>query len=128
MSQKPRRILVVEDDDKQREMYARLLEHNDYQVEVAGTVAEALRKAALIRPDAILMDVMLPDGSGLAAVQTIKAEPQLQRVPVICMTAYHLYEDRALARGFDGFLEKPFDGATMVEAIETAITTAEHRL
>jgi len=116
-----RRILLVEDDPTQQAMYSSLLYYNGYEVETAGSTAEAMQKAATSVPDAILMDVLLPDGSGVAAAATIKSVQSLRHIPIICMTAYNVREQEVLSAGCARLLRKPFDGTLLVHAIENAV-------
>jgi two-component system cell cycle response regulator DivK len=104
-------ILVVDDDEKNRKLFRIALSRSSFRVIEApnGTSGVALAKADL--PHLILMDVRLPDISGLEATRRIKADPETRHIPVVAVTAYAMKEDeqRALQAGCVGYLTKPVD-------------------
>ncbi|MCA9732990.1 MAG: PAS domain S-box protein [Deferribacteres bacterium] len=104
-------ILLVDDDDSTREAMRFLLENAGYQVEFAGDGEKAITLAQRLRPDLILLDVMMPGMDGLQTTRVLKSQKQLQDIPVIALTARAMQEDRekALAAGCDDFLSKPFE-------------------
>ena len=104
-------ILIVEDNDANRELLEDLLGATGYSVVAFGSGEEALAWLAGHRPDLILMDINLPGQDGLALTRQIKARPDLAEVPVIAVTAYAMKGDgeRILAAGCDGYITKPID-------------------
>jgi two-component system, cell cycle response regulator DivK len=104
-----KRILVVEDNPLNRKLFTDLLEDRGYEVLQASTRAEAVRLGHEHHPDLILMDVRLPDGSGLEATRQLKRDDRTKEIPIIILTASPLDEDQAKAResGCDAFLSKP---------------------
>jgi two-component system response regulator MprA len=102
------RILVVDDDRAVRESLRRSLEFNGYDVELAGDGAEALEEIARTRPDAVLLDVMMPRVGGLEACRRLRAAGD--DVPVLVLTARDAIGDRVagLDAGADDYLTKPF--------------------
>lgn len=107
-----RRILVVDDDDLLREVAQAALELvGGWQVCAAQSGSEAHLMAAADRPDAILLDVMMPGVDGPATVAALRADPATRDIPVIFLTAKVPSEDMAEWRSLDlaGVIPKPFD-------------------
>jgi len=113
-----KKILVVEDEDLNRELLVQLLEE-EYEVVTAADGAEALRIAQQTKPDVILMDLSLPLVDGWEATRRIKAHGALSRIPVIALTAHAMKgdEERAYASGCDEYITKPFDEILMFDVI-----------
>ena len=105
-----RHILVVEDQEDNRQIMRDLLTANDYQMTEAENGEEALAAVAKDRPDLILMDIQLPVMDGCEATRRIKADPSLSSIPIIAVTSYALSEDeeKARAAGCNDFVPKPF--------------------
>jgi len=105
------RILVVEDNDKNLKLARDLLEWAGFVVEAATTGEDAVAVALTSTPDLILMDLQLPGIDGFEALTRLREHDETRRVPVVALTASAMAMDRerALAAGFDGFLEKPID-------------------
>ena len=112
-------ILVVDDFQDNREMYAEYLSFSGFRVAEAATGLEALDKAFELLPDLILMDLSLPGIDGWEATRRLKADPVLKTIPVIALTAYAMREDEARARaaGCDDYLSKPVDEAALFRKI-----------
>ncbi len=104
-------VLVVEDNDVNRELVEDLLCVAGYAVVACPTGEEAMAWLAANRPDLILMDINLPGQDGLALTRQIKAGPETSNIPVVALTAYAMDGDRAriLATGCDGYISKPID-------------------
>lgn len=110
-------VLVVEDDDDARFIYASCLKHARYHVVAAASAREALDAVQKKRPDAIVLDRRLPDRDGLdLARQWRTPSSSLLRVPIIVLTAFTTRPDveAALAAGCDAFLAKPCPGDVLV--------------
>ena len=105
-----RHILVVEDQEDNRQIMRDLLTANDYEMTEAENGEEALAAVAKDRPDLILMDIQLPVMDGCEATRRIKADPSLSSIPIIAVTSYALSEDeeKARAAGCIDFVPKPF--------------------
>lgn len=110
MSQRTR-ILLVEDNEMNRDMLTRRLERRGYEVLSALDGAQALAKAGGEAPELILMDMSLPVIDGWEATRRLKANPSTRAIPVIALTAHAMSGDRekALAAGCDDFDTKPID-------------------
>lgn len=105
---RPIRALVVDDEEALAELVALALRYEGWEVERAGDGAAAIRTAAAFRPDIIVLDVMMPRLTGLAAVSQLRA--QQPDVPVLFLTAKDAVEDRiaGLTAGGDDYVTKPF--------------------
>jgi two-component system, cell cycle response regulator DivK len=114
-----RKILLVEDNETIRGAFALLLEDSGYRVLQAGSGAEATRIAAEAMPDLILMDLGLPDVSGLEVTRSLKANAGTRDIPVVAITGRALETDQAacLAAGCADYLIKPIDTARLLRKV-----------
>jgi two-component system cell cycle response regulator DivK len=105
-----KRILVIEDQQDNRQILRDLLTSADFEVIEAEDGEAGLAAAAAHRPDLILMDIQLPGLDGYEATRRLKADAALQAIPVIVVTSYALSGDDAKARaaGCDAYFSKPF--------------------
>ncbi len=107
----PKKVLIIEDDPKNRKLCRDLLESTGYQTFEATDGAQGVEMSRSIRPDLILMDIMMPKMDGLEATRLIKADEATRHTPVIALTAYAMKGDkeRTLDAGCDGYVAKPVD-------------------
>jgi len=114
-----RHILVVEDQEDNRQIVRDLLTANDYEMTEAENGEEALVAVAKDRPDLILMDIQLPVMDGFEVTRRIKADPSLNSIPVIAVTSYALNgdEEKARAAGCNDFVPKPFSPRQLLAKI-----------
>jgi CheY-like chemotaxis protein len=114
------RILLVEDNELNRDMLSRRLERRGYETLIAVDGEEALEVAAEARPDLILMDMDLPVRDGWDATRVLKSKEATASIPVIALTAHALVEDRdrAFAAGCDDYQSKPVEFADLIVKIE----------
>jgi DNA-binding response OmpR family regulator len=111
-------VLIVEDDPALRE-FLRVALNGDFRFAETGDGVEAVELAREIRPDVVLLDVMLPGQSGLDALLQIRADDALKDTPVVVMTAFSDVESSDVAAaGANLFLSKPFDPVELIEAVE----------
>lgn len=105
-----KRILVVEDQEDNRQIIRDLLSTTDYQIIEAANGEEALAAVARERPDLILMDIQMPILDGYEATRRIKADPRLSSIPIIAVTSYALSGDdeKARAAGCNDYVPKPY--------------------
>ena len=117
------KMLLVEDDEMNRDMLSRRLQRRGCDVAVAVDGLEAIDKGRSESPDLILMDISLPKMDGLEATRQLKADPDMQAIPVIALTAHAMAgdRDRALDAGCDDYYTKPIDLARLLEKIDTLI-------
>ena len=113
-------VLVVEDDKNIRDLLQMYLEKEGYAVTTAGDGEEALTKFRAIRPDLVLLDVMMPVMDGWAVCKTIRAESQ---TPVIMLTAKSQTDDKVigLKSGADDYITKPFEMREVLARIEAVL-------
>ena len=105
------KVLLVEDNEMNRDMLSRRLARNGYEVVMAVDGQQAVTMASSENPDIILMDMSLPVIDGWEATRRVKADPATQKIPVIALTAHAMAEDESKARnaGCDDFDTKPVD-------------------
>jgi two-component system, cell cycle response regulator DivK len=122
-----RRVLVVEDNEKNMKLVRELLEATGYRPLEATTGSLALDLALEHRPDLVLMDIRLPDIDGLEALSRLRADERTATIPVLAVTAQAMQGDRErfLAAGFDGYLSKPIDVGELLEAVSRHCGTAD---
>jgi len=115
-----RTILLVEDEPAIAEPLAETLTREGFHLEVAGTAADALQKAAGVRPDLILLDLMLPDGSGFDVCREVRRDSQ---VPIIMLTARGDETDRiiGLELGADDYVVKPFSAREVTARVRAVL-------
>jgi len=102
-------VLLVDDFQDNREMYAMYLEHAGMQVAEAGNGHEALDQAFRLLPDLIVMDLSLPGIDGWEATRRLKADERTKKIPVVALTSHALegYSEGAREAGCDAFVTKP---------------------
>jgi CheY-like chemotaxis protein len=120
------RLLLVEDNEMNRDMLSRRLQRRGYEVVVAVDGEEGLAMARTESPALVLMDMSLPGLDGWEVTRRLKAEPATRAIPVIALTAHAMTGDRekALAAGCDDFDTKPVEFARLLEKIETLLGRA----
>jgi CheY-like chemotaxis protein len=118
-----RLVLVVEDSDAIRTAFTILLEESGYDVAAAPTGAEAVRLASEREPDLVLLDLGLPDISGLEVARRIKAAPRTRSIPVVALTGRDDDADREalLAAGCSAYLLKPIDTKKLIQSLPSYI-------
>jgi two-component system, OmpR family, response regulator RegX3 len=118
-----RTILMVEDEESITVPLAEALDREGFDTKVANTVAEALEKAGRRMPDLVLLDVMLPDGSGYDVARILRAR---SNVPIIMLTARGEETDRVvgLELGADDYVVKPFSAREVAARIRAVLRRA----
>jgi two-component system cell cycle response regulator DivK len=109
-------VLIVEDNELNQKLFVDVLEANGYATVAADNAADAMRLARAHRPDLILLDIQLPEISGLEVTKWLKADPELAAIPVIAVTALAMKGDEAMVRagGCDDFISKPISVAGFI--------------
>lgn len=123
-----RRILVIDDDDDIREVAQTSLELvGGHEVLTAASGGDGLASARAERPDAILLDVMMPGMDGPATLRRLRAEPATRAIPVVLLTAKVRADDRAFFAGLDvaGVISKPFDPVGLPTQVAATLGWAE---
>ena len=111
------KILIVEDNEMNRDMLSRRLTRKGYEISLAEDGAMGLESMSTDRPDLVLMDMGLPVKDGWTAIAEAKADPELASIPIIALTAHALEADRqrAVEAGADDFDTKPVELAGLLE-------------
>ena len=124
-------ILLVEDNEDNRIIYATALRYAGYEVIEAITGTEGVHQARAKLPDLVLMDISVPELDGWEATAILKADPSTRHIPVIAVTAHALQgdEDRSLEAGCDGYLAKPIPPAALIAEVDRRFgrTTPSYR-
>jgi CheY-like chemotaxis protein len=117
------KILLVEDNEMNRDMLSRRLERRGYEVVIAVDGGQCMELASATSPDLILMDMSLPVLTGWEATRQLKAAPATAAIPVIALTAHAMAgdRDRALEAGCDDYDIKPIEFSRLVEKIDTLL-------
>lgn len=120
------KVLLVEDNEMNRDMLSRRLVRNGYDVVIAVNGQEGVDMASSERPDLILMDMSLPVLDGWEATRRIKADPATASIPVVALTAHAMDSDRekALAAGCDDFDTKPIELPRLLEKMKAFVKDA----
>ncbi len=115
-----KRILIVEDNDHLREILSSVLRNSGYAISAAATGAQAIEKAVSSEPDLILLDLDLPDITGIDAAQAIRKNPTTAHIPIIACSALSGWEwrEKALHAGMVDYLQKPIPFAVIKAKIE----------
>ena len=115
------KILLVEDNEMNRDMLSRRLERKGFAVVIAVDGAAGIRLAQEEKPDLILMDMSLPEVDGWEATRRLKAAEDTRAIPIIALTAHAMSDDRdkALAAGCDDYDSKPVDIVRLLEKINS---------
>jgi two-component system cell cycle response regulator DivK len=116
-------ILVVEDQEDNRQILRDLLTSGGFDMIEAENGADAITAAETNRPDLILMDIQLPILDGYEATRRIKANPDLKSIPIIVVTSYALSgdEDKARRAGCDDYVAKPFSPRELLKKIKAYV-------
>ena len=119
----PKRILLVEDNEMNRDMLSRRLQKKGYDVICVADGEAAVATAKAERPDLVVMDLSLPLVDGWEATRRIKADPDTRAIPVLVLTAHAMESDRerAMAAGGDDFDTKPVDLRRLLDKIEALL-------
>ena len=118
-----KRILVVEDNDLNRKLFCDLLKANGFAVQPVADGRDALVHAREFVPNLIIMDIQLPNVSGLELIEALKGDPELRPIPVLAVTAYAGKgdEDRIREAGAEGYLAKPVSITPFMAAVRKLV-------
>lgn len=122
----PAKLLLVEDNEMNRDMLSRRLERRGYQIIMAVDGAQGVEMARRDGPALILMDMSLPVMDGWEATRTLKADPATRGIPVIALTAHAMASDEQKAReaGCDDFDTKPIELPRLLDKIQRLLGAA----
>ena len=117
------KILVVDDDIDSLKLIGLMLQRNGYEVSAASAGNQALSKAATEHPDLVILDVMMPDMSGLEVCRRLRQNPDTKQIPIIMFTAKTLIDDKVAGfeAGADDYLTKPTHPAELASRVKTML-------
>lgn len=116
----PKTVLIVEDNELNMKLFRDLLQAHGYETLEARTGPEALEALKESRPDLILMDIQLPEVSGLEVTKKIKNDRELADIPVIAVTAFAMKGDEERIRngGCEDYIAKPISVVSFIEKVK----------
>lgn len=125
----PETILVVDDNDQNRDLLQDVLTEYGFNVLVAEDGAEGVRMARESHPDLILMDIQMPVMNGLEAGKRLRADSRTKEIKLLALSSYNLLDDHDdfFATGFDGYIDKPFDIRELPKTIMKHLPGGEAR-
>lgn len=117
----PKQVLIVEDNELNMKLFNDLLEANGYGTIQTRSGVEAVELVRRHRPDLILMDIQLPEVSGLQVIQWLKNDEALKGIPVVAITAFAMKGDEEKIRqvGCEAYLSKPISVVKFLETVRT---------
>jgi CheY-like chemotaxis protein len=120
-------ILVVEDNERNLKLLRDVLEYAGYEVCAAQTAEDGIALAVSKPPDLVLMDLQLPGIDGVEALRRLRQSPRTAGIPVVAVTAQAMKQDRerALAAGFDGYVEKPIGVRAFLDQVRRFLPVEE---
>ena len=121
MADYPKRILIVEDHQLDGKLLKDILESHGYETLQTGDGSEAVNLALANLPDLILMDIQLPDISGLEVTRRLKGDERSRRIPIVAVTAFAMgwHERDALDSGCDAYISKPISIFGFLRTVES---------
>lgn len=119
----PKTVLIVEDNELNMKLFRDLLEAHGYATSGTSSGHEALDLVRRTRPDLVLMDIQLPQVSGLEVTRWIKDDPELRNIPVVAVTAFAMKGDAERIRegGCEAYLSKPISVGKFIETVQRFI-------
>lgn len=122
-----RKILVVEDNEKNRLLITDILTYHGYEVLEAEDGQKGLKMASESKPDLILLDMQMPVMDGIAFIKEIKKDPKLKNLKIIAVTSFAMKGDREkiLALGVDDYISKPINTRELPKIIEKHVGSAK---
>ena len=120
------RLLLIDDDARLTDMVSGYLRHNGFEVDTAGTLAAGREQLKQAHHDALLLDLMLPDGDGLDFTRELRSQPRTRRLPLLMLTARGEPMDRivGLEIGADDYLPKPFEPRELLARVKALLRRA----
>ncbi len=114
-------VMIVEDNELNMKLFRDLIEAHGYRTVQTRSGLTAMDLARESQPDLILMDIQLPEISGLEVTQLLKADPELRRIPVIAVTAFAMKgdEERIRQGGCEAYISKPISVTKFIETIKS---------
>ena len=119
-------LLLIDDDLRLTDMVGGYLRHNGFEVDTAGSLAAGRERLKQVNYDALLLDLMLPDGDGLDFTRELRSQPRTRRLPLLMLTARGEPMDRivGLEIGADDYLPKPFEPRELLARVKALLRRA----
>jgi two-component system sensor histidine kinase ChiS len=119
-------ILICDDEPSLRELM-RVSLGDGYSFAEAADVAEAIELVDSVRPDLVLLDLMMPGGSGLSVLEHLRSKPALEQTPVVVISAFTADRDHLAAydAGANGFLKKPFEPDELESLVQELLAAGD---
>jgi len=119
-----RKVLIVEDNALNMRLFSDLLEASGYETLQCIDGAKAVGLALEERPDLIIMDIQLPEVSGLDITRWLKDDERTAKIPVLAVTAFAMRTDELLVReaGCEGYLSKPIQVRSFLQTVDELIS------
>jgi two-component system, cell cycle response regulator DivK len=123
-TQAPKKVLIVEDNELNMKLFHDLIEACGHEILETRDGSEALKLARQHRPDLILMDIQLPEVSGLEVTRWLKEDDELRKIPVIAVTAFAMKGDEEKIRsgGCEAYIAKPISVSNFLDTIGKFLT------
>ena len=124
----PKQVLIVEDNELNMKLFRDLVEASGYEAIESQTGADALELARRFRPGLILMDIQLPEMSGIDIAKSLKADPELAEIPVVAVTAFAMRgdEERIRDAGCDAYMSKPVSVPNFIKTVKSYPVSYTH--
>jgi two-component system, cell cycle response regulator DivK len=128
MAHYPKRVLIVEYNKIDMKLMKDMLERSEYETLQAADGLEAINLALARLPDLILMDIQLPEISGLEITRRLKGDDRSRRIPIVAVTAFAMgwHEREALDSGCDGYISKPISVLGFLNTVESYLSRFAH--
>jgi two-component system cell cycle response regulator DivK len=128
MAHYPKRVLIVEDNKIDMKLMKDILERSEYETLQAADGLEAINLAFARLPDLILMDIQLPEISGLEITRRLKGDDRSRRIPIVAVTAFAMgwHEREALDSGCDDYISKPISVLGFLNTVESFLSRFAH--
>ena len=123
-----KKILIVEDNEKNMKLVRDILQHKGFATLEAEMGLEGVRLAKEQKPDLILMDIQLPDIDGIEALRLIREDSRLDAIPVLAVSASVMPDDRQkiITSGFDAFISKPINIKQFMETVQRYLASGRN--
>jgi CheY-like chemotaxis protein len=123
MTSTPKTVLIIEDEEAAAELFAEMMRVSGFRVLKMTNSAPAMDRMTADRPDVVILDIMMPDTSGLDILHQMRRDPQLAGVPVVVVSAKSMPADikNGMEAGASTYLTKPVGFLDLKEAVERAL-------
>lgn len=121
------KILIIEDNDNNRNLLKDLLEYHGYEVAMAADGLQGVAMARELLPDLILMDIQMPGLDGISALNILKGEPTTGNLKIVALTSFAMQGDQEkfLAAGFNAYISKPINTRELPVLLQKWLTSGE---